>query len=222
VAATVGDLDATRVSREPETPAPPAETDHERRLVTGCGDLFYLLNLLALPAAQAALAADHRPGTAAGWVWLYQLGRALGCIPDDPLTRFLAAEAGLADPQGLATQEPAAALPAPLRLGAARFGEAVFNPTLCALPALVLATPSHLDIHYRMRDLRLDVRRVALDVDPGWLPWLGRVARFHYGPVPELDPWDRPCPPPRPPPSPRRICRSPWPRAGSASSACAP
>jgi len=31
------------------------------------------------------------------------------------------------------------------------------------------------------------VRRVALDVDPGWLPWLGCVVRFHYGDVPELN-----------------------------------
>jgi hypothetical protein len=192
VPATVPDLDATRISREAETPAPSAETDHERRLITGFGGLFYLLNLLALPTAQAELAADQRPGISAGWVWLYQLGRALGCTPDEPLTRFLAAEAGLTDPQGLATQEPAAALPALLRLGAARYGEAVFNPALCAQPALTVTTRSHLDVHYRTRDLRLDVRRVALDVDPGWLPWLGRVVRFHYGQVPELEPWEGP------------------------------
>jgi hypothetical protein len=23
-------------------------------------------------------------------------------------------------------------------------------------------------------------RRVGLDLDPGWLPWFGRVVRFHY------------------------------------------
>jgi hypothetical protein len=24
------------------------------------------------------------------------------------------------------------------------------------------------------------VRRSGLDIDPGWVPWLGRVVRFHY------------------------------------------
>jgi hypothetical protein len=24
------------------------------------------------------------------------------------------------------------------------------------------------------------VRRVALDVDPGWVPWMGRVVQFRY------------------------------------------
>jgi hypothetical protein len=184
--------DTASATRDTEPDPTPIHTVNVQRLVTGCGGLFYLLNLLALPAAQVELAPDARPGLAAGWIWLYQLGCALGCSPDEPLVRFLAAEAGLDYPQALEAQAPVAALPALLRLGATRFGDAVFNRNLCAQPALAVATPSHLDVHYRMRDLRLDVRRVALDVDPGWLPWLGRVVRFHYGPVPELDPWDRP------------------------------
>jgi hypothetical protein len=24
------------------------------------------------------------------------------------------------------------------------------------------------------------VRRLGLDIDPGWLPWFGRVVAFHY------------------------------------------
>jgi hypothetical protein len=32
----------------------------------------------------------------------------------------------------------------------------------------------------------LDIRRAGLDINPGWVPWLGRVINFHYGSYPEL------------------------------------
>jgi hypothetical protein len=33
-----------------------------------------------------------------------------------------------------------------------------------------------------MRHSQVDmtVRRAGLDLDPGWVPWLGRVVQFHY------------------------------------------
>jgi hypothetical protein len=34
--------------------------------------------------------------------------------------------------------------------------------------------------------VRLDIRRAGLDINPGWVPWLGRVIYFHYGSYPEL------------------------------------
>ena len=36
------------------------------------------------------------------------------------------------------------------------------------------------DLSFAMTDLDLDVRRAALDVDPGWVDWLGCWVRFHY------------------------------------------
>jgi hypothetical protein len=27
----------------------------------------------------------------------------------------------------------------------------------------------------------LDIRRAGLDLDPGWVPWLGVVVRYRYG-----------------------------------------
>lgn len=164
-------------------PAPAAET----RFVTRQGGWFLLLNVLALPAVQARLQWDE-DGTmlARGWLWLYRLGRALGGLPDPPLADFLAGAAGLADAQALAARPPLPCEDELVRLAQARYGEAACNAGLLSVPALVLATPSHLDVHYRMSDVRLEVRRVALDVDPGWLPWLGRVVSFHYGQPVEL------------------------------------
>ena len=39
---------------------------------------------------------------------------------------------------------------------------------------------THLDTFFDLRATDLRVRRSALDLDPGWLPWLGRVVSFHY------------------------------------------
>jgi hypothetical protein len=126
-----------------------------------------------------------------GWVWLHQLACALGTPPDAPLVRFLANQAGLAGPEALAAIPAPAGLSRLLHLGAERYGPEVWGPELCALPALVLATPTHLDCHFRLADARLPVRRVGLDWNPGWLPWLGRVVTFHFDDPPDLAGWGR-------------------------------
>ena len=40
---------------------------------------------------------------------------------------------------------------------------------------------THADLHFGLADSDLRVRRLGLDIDPGWLPWFGRVVGFHYG-----------------------------------------
>jgi hypothetical protein len=47
-------------------------------------------------------------------------------------------------------------------------------------PAQIIATASHIDVYYSLQSIRLDLRLAAWDVNPGWLPWLGRVVKFHY------------------------------------------
>ena len=47
-------------------------------------------------------------------------------------------------------------------------------------PALVHATPTHIDLCFDARWVELELRRAGLDLDPGWVPWLGRVVSFHY------------------------------------------
>lgn len=54
------------------------------------------------------------------------------------------------------------------------------------LPALVrrwgwvAATPTHIDLVLPLGGLDMTVRRAALDITPGWVPWLGRVVTVHY------------------------------------------
>jgi hypothetical protein len=47
-------------------------------------------------------------------------------------------------------------------------------------PAQVAATETHVDVIFDLRDADIRVRRAGLDIDPGWVPWFGRVVRFHY------------------------------------------
>jgi hypothetical protein len=44
----------------------------------------------------------------------------------------------------------------------------------------ILVTPLHLDVFFDPATVDLRIRRAGLDLDPGWVPWLGRVLRFHY------------------------------------------
>ncbi len=47
--------------------------------------------------------------------------------------------------------------------------------------ARVVGEQGCLDIHLDLDDVDLTVRRAGLDLDPGWVPWLGTVMRFRYG-----------------------------------------
>jgi hypothetical protein len=47
-------------------------------------------------------------------------------------------------------------------------------------PGYVALTSTHLDVFFALRDADIRVRRAGLDLDPGWLPWYGRVVLFHY------------------------------------------
>ncbi|WP_437310853.1 hypothetical protein [Sorangium sp. So ce388] len=58
---------------------------------------------------------------------------------------------------------------------------------LVVRPGRVVATKTHVDVLFDLNDADLRVRRVGLDIDPGWVPWLGRVVRFHYLPGERLD-----------------------------------
>jgi hypothetical protein len=44
----------------------------------------------------------------------------------------------------------------------------------------LMRSRTHLDFYAALDDVDLDVRRAALDVDPGWVGFLGRVVSIHY------------------------------------------
>lgn len=73
---------------------------------------------------------------------------------------------------------------AALALGAHRWCRRSTGLGLRALalrPARVSWTETHVDVHFRLDQADVRIRRAGLDFNPGWVPWLGRVVAFHYG-----------------------------------------
>ena len=52
---------------------------------------------------------------------------------------------------------------------------------LCRRRALILADPGWIEVELELAEVDLEVRCAGLDLDPGWLPWLGVVLRYRYG-----------------------------------------
>ncbi len=52
-------------------------------------------------------------------------------------------------------------------------------------PGWLIDTGEHLSVRFRTDDADIRLRRRALDIDPGWVPWLGRVVRYHYRDEPQ-------------------------------------
>lgn len=149
---------------------------------TRSGGLFFLINVLNLPALRAWRAALAEPQ--AGWRELARLAARIGVPVDPPLADFLARACGL-DPDA----DPAAALAAlgpghdaaAVDAAARRFhGDAALAAVRAARQARVTADASRVDVRLPPTAVDLDIRRAGLDIDPGWLPWLGRIVRFHY------------------------------------------
>lgn len=47
-------------------------------------------------------------------------------------------------------------------------------------PGAVTLSPTHVTALFDLADVDIRVRRAALDIDPGFVPWLGRVIHYHY------------------------------------------
>jgi hypothetical protein len=53
-------------------------------------------------------------------------------------------------------------------------------PALVCRPGRVLITPTHIDVLFDHQQADLRIRKVGLDINPGWVAWLGRVLTYHY------------------------------------------
>jgi len=52
--------------------------------------------------------------------------------------------------------------------------------SVCMRDAEIGFDPGWIDVRLALADVSLDVRRAGLDLDPGYVPWLGTVVRFVY------------------------------------------
>jgi hypothetical protein len=111
---------------------------------------------------------------------LHDLGLLLGMPPDEPLAEFLVA-------QDLAPSEPLPGFCEDI-LGKI---EALYAtdgawPLRLAQPAQLRATATHLDLDLLTPTVDIAIRRVGLDIDPGWVVWLGRIVTIHYPKLPAV------------------------------------
>jgi len=144
------------------------------------GGLLYLLNMLNRPELRRMMI-EHADSLASGWAWLYRLGQELQLDQTDPIVDFIALQLGFQSRAGLLELPLLPAREAILELAARWYGKTgVWKPELLTLPGQFRYSPSHIDFYAAMASIRLPVRLAGLDIDPGWLPWLGKVVRFHY------------------------------------------
>lgn len=169
---------APRADASPR-PHPPPSRAHAPRLSrpTAAGGLLFVLAVLERLGLPEWL--DARPQHAAT-LPAHVLGLLLRRLPlaeDDPAWRL-----GTPPPPGEPTAAAAAWLAACRRH--LRLQAGIGPASLCLRPAQLDLTPTHADVWLGMEQIDLRVRRAGLDLDPGWVPWFGRVVRFHYGPRP--------------------------------------
>jgi hypothetical protein len=118
---------------------------------------------------------------------LRQLADGLAVPAADPLRRHLALDgpAPAQPPELSPLADPAvlAALSRQWRRRLRRWCQGPGRPRLEELvwrPGLVVAGRTHLEVWFEPCQAEIRLRRHGLDLDPGWVPWLGRVVSFHY------------------------------------------
>jgi hypothetical protein len=149
---------------------------HGEVVSTQWGGVLFLVNALNRLDIAARLEAW---GAAApsGFRLLADLGRALGMPEDDPLTEFLVA-------QDLGSATPPSFVATLLGDVAALYAPFDAWPAPLAQPARLLANETHLDLDLLATRVAIEIRRAGLDIDPGWVPWLGRIVAFRYPNLP--------------------------------------
>jgi hypothetical protein len=144
------------------------------RLETRAGGLFFAVPLLVragLPEFLAGLPAES--ARAWPWHWFALLLRHGRIAEDDPMFAALALEPESQPPRELGRW---------LR-STNRLALRAANVNLRALvgrPALVSVSATHVDVFFRSNEADVQIRRTGLDLDPGWVPWLGRVITYHF------------------------------------------
>ena len=142
------------------------------------GAVLYLLNFLNRSELQT-LMGDYWQTLPNGWLWLYRVAQLLGVDESDPLAVFIARQLGLEHSTDLARLPRLPQAEHIQQLAQEWYGP-LWQPSLLSLTATVRHNPSHVDLYTNPGNVRIEVRLAGLDINPGWLLWLGRVVTFHY------------------------------------------
>lgn len=145
------------------------------------GGIFYLLNFMARENTQVLLKQYHAYEMLQGpWGCLYRIAKLLKLKEDLALEQFIAYRMGLNSIEDLQSIPALSHAEHYQHYAEKLYGPLVWNSQLLSIPAHIQYSVSHLDIHYPLQNVQVEVRRVGLDINPGWLSWLGQVVHFHY------------------------------------------
>ena len=178
---------------------------HPRQIRTDLGGVFFLWHLCrAFDLPDAAQEWDM-PDALGPWGLIEAIARTL-LTPDvaagDPIWTLLAELDGRdpdapvggslsAPPKHVPTPAPhiapalAAFLARIMPAMRARLADALDGPPdtvghILLRAARIDVAPAEIDVVFAMADADSATRRAGLDVDPGWVPALGHIVRFHY------------------------------------------
>jgi hypothetical protein len=171
----------------------PADTPADPEFPTAWAGLLFLLATAERVGVPGAIVDDLRfAARPLPWV-LRRAAEALGVPAGDPAVAvFAGADPARPEPWDPALPAEAAAV-AELAERWAAATLAVLDPDgrdpdgpdlLTALlhrPGVLRWLPGWAELEMPLDTVDLDVRRAGLDLDPGWVPWLGVVVRYRYG-----------------------------------------
>ena len=168
-------------------------------LPTSAAGLFFLLNALeriGIAKAFSAGLGSADPQFAARLMQRFAVRAGVG--PDDPIrlwidsivtsapdTTAIACDAAWW-PSNLPASRTTARIDYLLRLWYLAVRRWCWRTGKLTLPVIVgrggvfSVNRTDLDVSMPLDEADVRVRRLGLDLDPGWLPWFGRVVRFHY------------------------------------------
>lgn len=178
-------------TRQEDTPSP---EDCRVSATTDYGGLLFLLG--ALEDSGVLQDILHNPammGRPFRWI-LQRLAMAL--VPaqlEDPAVRVFSGM-GLAtedarEGEGPPTDEESMAIHSWVtwvaghlqrRMGIVDVPENELMDFVCRRPAEIVSDPGWIEVTFALRAVSTEIRRAALDLDPGYIPWLGIVLRFRY------------------------------------------
>ena len=181
------------------TPAEiPADTEAPQTLeyhrIHQAGFLYFINWLRDYPALV------NLPAPASPWLWLAHLQReccAAWTVPlDETLQRLLLVIAGQGESTAIGQRADLDLDQAGFSAAALRDARAYLERRLAhfridsydwlTLPARVSLEQGYIEVYVHQTEVRVAMRLAGLDLNPGWVPCLGRVIRFHFGNYPEL------------------------------------
>lgn len=176
--------------------APWPTSDGSVSLTTSWAGLLFLLTVAPTVGIPHRVFAD-RDLANRSLAWVLQ-GTAAGWLPigenDPALAAFAGLDPGEASPWFTGLAPPTRAERAALARIADRWAQALDDaasaagrppeaasiPRIAARRGTVVFRRGWTEVQLPMDEVDVDVRVIGLDLDPGWVPWLGHVLQYRY------------------------------------------